>query len=148
MHDLAQRTLQACKCCTSNSNLVPRKVCQYLCRLQRFAMLCAYSAKLYILNTVLRRLRVPRRPLHYQLSALCLKSMHDLAQRTLNCERANVTLSLAARTLPCSQQQCAPLHLPFVRLLCGKLLRCLIARVSNRGGLRELCETLNSYHYV
>ena len=42
------------------------------------------------------------------LSKLRLKSMHGLAQRTLNCMRVNVALSLAARILPCSQQQCAP----------------------------------------
>ena len=47
--------------------LVSREVSQYLWRLQRFALLCAYSAKLYILNTAIRhRLRVPREALHFQ----------------------------------------------------------------------------------
>ena len=85
-------------------------------------MLCAYSAKLYILNTVLRRrLHVPRTSRSSELLTLRVNSMHGLAQRTLNCKRVNVALGLDARTLSCSQQQCAPLHLPRVLQSCDEL---------------------------
>ena len=45
----------------------------------------------------------------YTFSTLRLKTMHDLAQRTL--QACNVTLSLV-RTLPCSEQHCLAMREP------------------------------------
>jgi len=103
-----------------------RKTCRTTLHRVNVVLSLARSLSVSVAPPTLNALRILCEALHSQhsapsssthtlrcsiLSTLRLKSMHGLAQRTLICKHVNVALSLAARTLPCSQQQqCAPLH--------------------------------------